>query len=88
MCPQQLTLRPLRQVRALVYLLENALAVFLIVFQRTLPPPSTTANDGADRSRGDDDMGSGDDAGREVSVFVDGAPSSSAQAQGRQVRRG
>ena len=71
-----------------MYLLENALAIFLIVFQRTLPPPSAASDGGADGSfRGDDDMGGGgDEAGREVSVFVDGAPTSSAQAQGRQVR--
>ena len=68
-----------------MYLLENALAVFLIVFQRALPPPSA-ATDGSSRGAGggDDDMGD-DGAGREVSVFLDGAPTSSAQAQGRQV---
>jgi len=61
--------------------------VFLIVFRRTLPLPA----DEAARAESSRDDGMGDDAddgaGREVSVFVDGAPTSSAQAQGRKVRR-
>ena len=69
-----------------MYLLENTLAVFLVVFRRALPLPA----DEAARRAGDRDDGMGDDdaggaAGREVSVFVDGAPTSSAQAQGRKV---
>ncbi len=60
--------------------------MFLIVFRRTLPLPA----DEAVRADGSRDDGMGDDAddvpaGREVSVFVDGAPTSSAQAQGRKV---
>ena len=62
--------------------------MFLIVFRRTLPLPSDEAAR-ADAGRDDGLMGddAGDDAGtgREVSVFVDGAPTSSAQAQGRKV---
>ena len=62
--------------------------MFLIVFRRTLPLPADEAARG-DSSRDDgmrDDAGDDDGAGREVSVFVDGAPTSSAQAQGRKVR--
>ena len=73
---------PGKQVGALAYLLENALAVFHIFF-RHAAAAVLRGRRGGDSARDDGTMGNDHEAGREVSVFMGGA----AQAQGRKVLR-